>query len=432
MLRRRGGVGVVRLNELTGVESVDAFFERALRDVESFQDLATRAAAAQSPGDLAKIGKEAKDAQTAKRRENQKWVAGTGGSIASVALMLGAASVIGAPLGVAIAAVAAAAVLVISSALEVIDYISPDHDGEKHQERAAEFAGRITSNGFPFPDFVKERHAHIRYWADELQGSHESIENMPPEHIRDALYRAGRGFLSAVNDEAVVLAMYLVGGEGGRNWTYVRSLYSEQKSKSSPVHLASNRTAMDLMIAAVGVTCAREANLPATHFHACIDAARDGWEAGAAEASSSGYSNPGSAALGVARIWSEDTAARLRAQLDGVAAEAPGAVGMLYGNRYEGFAIKEVSHGVTSWLGMLTKGRSAPVVDAPPDPVGARSIDPAIANATKPPTPKSTRTPSAALIVRTQTTPSNARGAAGVAVGALVVIGTIAAARHFT
>lgn len=283
---------------------------------------------------MAQLAEDAEAERDAERSASRKWAASAAGTAGTIGAYL-ATTGVGAVVGGAIIAAAAIAYGAYEGILAIQDYFEHDYDGDDAQGRVKTEIAWYLDRSLPFPEFSKARHGHLEMYADELAGSRESIELMPPDNYRAALLRGQDRFRASIaSSDPVVLAALLVGGEGGRSWTYVRSLTSEANTKTDPKHIATNAQAADLLVAAIGVTAAQAQALPSTHWYEVILGARNGWARGVAEGIASAYEHTGSVGFAVAVLAAEDSAAGLRARLDAAEVAAPGTLGGIFGLKY--------------------------------------------------------------------------------------------------
>lgn len=314
--------------EDTGIDSVDSFFVHALKSVEDLATLAELAAGAQSAPDLAAIAKNAeaaRDADLAAVRSFTRGFATTAGSVAGAVALFGGPA--GLALGVVIAGIGAAVGLAGEIGTWVWDLFDGD-DGKDVQEAVKNELAWFASHAWPFPEFNEHRHESLGAYREELTRSRESLERMPPDDLREALFRCSALFRAAVAEsDPIVLAALLVGGEGGRSWTYSGPIAGEDRGK---VGRASNADAVKLLVTAIGTTTAQSLALPVTHWQAVIDAAIAGWESGVKRGQDTAYEHRGSVGMGTAQLYAEAAAAEIRATLDAVEAAYPGAVAAIF------------------------------------------------------------------------------------------------------
>lgn len=353
---------------LTGDELVALI----MRQGDGLADLAARLASKSAgPEDMAKIAEEAEEANDRSRAASRKWAQGAAGTVGTVGAYL-ATTGVGAVVGGAVVAAAAIAYGVYEGILALWDLFEEDLDGEEDQQRVEAAIGWYLSRGLPFPEWNRDRHGHLAYYADELEQGASVIEG-----TNDATLRVGQLFVRgiAANDPYVVVAL-LVGGEGGRHFVYTGAPSDELTSKMHPAHLVTNRQALELLLLAIGTSVAQSRELPPTHWQAVVDHAKKGWLQGVTDAARAGVYHRGAVAFATAALQAEAMADYWRARLDDIEAASPGAVEAVFGIRHARRA--EMSGTMFDRLGVEVAGAKRRAAEVP------RSL----ADEMKPPVPE--------------------------------------------
>jgi hypothetical protein len=389
---RSGGFGATLAEAASGSGAADAnvVILGAFEHLRTSRTLAGAASAAQKPDDLSQLSASAESARDAARASSRKWATATAGSVGGAITVALAASVIGAPVALALGVVVGAAVAAYFGYLYLEDAFEHDGNAEEYVKTATDYAAWFVSQGLPFPHFRPEIFRDAEGYADALKKAANSIIGHPAD-LREAVLRAGADFLDAGNEDIVVQAMFLTGGEQARQWAFWRGSWETIALPGWGV--VTDREGWELFTAAIGTSTASKHDLPALHVQAVIDAARQGWDEGAMRGVSDGHFHPGIVAMAHAKIAAENAAAAWRAQIDAVIDAYPAAAILVGGSA--------INASISSTSGLRSMIRSSILYGgnpAAPSSGDGGTVPQEAVDALKPP-PPATSGPSTSTIV---------------------------------